>query len=196
GEVRASVGDDGMYVERCVEGVRHVEAQIAVDESGRGICLGERECSIQRRNQKMIEEAPSASISESLRQDIAKLAVDAAVRSGYRNVGTFEFLVDEQNKAYFIEVNSRIQVEHTVTEMTTGMDLVKEQIALAAGAGRIHHRRRHYQSSCRPEDPRERFVPLGTGDDAPYRHGRCRRARGLSPCEISPLAYPLRVDVR
>ena len=132
-EARASFGDDGIYVERCLEGVRHVEAQIAVDESGRGICLGERECSIQRRNQKMIEEAPSASISESLRQDIAKLAVDAAVRSGYRNVGTFEFLVDAQNKAYFIEVNSRIQVEHTVTEVTTGMDLVKEQIALASG---------------------------------------------------------------
>jgi len=132
-EARASFGDDGIYVERCLEGVRHVEAQIAVDESGRGICLGERECSIQRRNQKMIEEAPSASISESLRQDIAKLAVDAAVRSGYRNVGTFEFLVDAQNKPLFIEVNSRIQVEHTVTEMTTGMDLVKEQIALASG---------------------------------------------------------------
>jgi acetyl-CoA carboxylase, biotin carboxylase subunit len=132
-EARASFGDDGIYVERCLEGVRHVEAQIAVDASGRGICLGERECSIQRRNQKMIEEAPSASISEGLRQEIAKLAVDAAVRSGYRNVGTFEFLVDAQNKAYFIEVNSRIQVEHTVTEMTTGMDLVKEQIALASG---------------------------------------------------------------
>ena len=132
-EAKASFGDDGIYVERCLEGVRHVEAQIAVDESGRGICLGERECSIQRRNQKMIEEAPSASIGESLRQEIAKLAVDAAVRFGYRNVGTFEFLVDSQNRPYFIEVNSRIQVEHTVTEVTTGMDLVKEQIALASG---------------------------------------------------------------
>ncbi|TME92189.1 MAG: acetyl-CoA carboxylase biotin carboxylase subunit [Chloroflexi bacterium] len=132
-EAKASFGDDGIYIERCLEGVRHVEAQIAVDESGQGICLGERECSIQRRNQKMIEEAPSASIGETLRQEIARLAVDAAVRSGYRNVGTFEFLVDAQNKAYFIEVNSRIQVEHTVTEMTTGMDLVKEQIALASG---------------------------------------------------------------
>src|SRR5436305_10860949 len=133
GEAKASFGDEGIYLERCLEGVRHVEAQIAVDEYGAGICLGERECSIQRRNQKMIEEAPSASIGESLRQEIAKLAVDAAVRFGYRNVGTFEFLVDAQNKAYFIEVNSRIQVEHTVTEMTTGMDLVKEQIALASG---------------------------------------------------------------
>ncbi|TME26420.1 MAG: ATP-grasp domain-containing protein, partial [Chloroflexi bacterium] len=132
-EAKASFGDDGIYIERCLEGVRHVEAQIAVDESGRGICLGERECSIQRRNQKMIEEAPSASIGEPLRQEIARLAVDAAVRFGYRNVGTFEFLVDAQNRPYFIEVNSRIQVEHTVTEVTTGMDLVKEQIALAQG---------------------------------------------------------------
>jgi acetyl-CoA carboxylase biotin carboxylase subunit len=133
GEAKASFGDPGLYVERCLEGVRHVEAQIAVDEYGSGICLGERECSIQRRNQKMIEEAPSASISEELRQEIARRAVDAAVRCGYRNVGTFEFLVDARGEFYFIEVNSRIQVEHTVTEMTTGIDLVKEQIALASG---------------------------------------------------------------
>ena len=132
-EAKASFGDAGLYVERCLEGVRHVEAQIAVDEYGSGICLGERECSIQRRNQKMIEEAPSASISEELRQEIARRAVDAAVRCGYRNVGTFEFLVDARGEFYFIEVNSRIQVEHTVTEMTTGIDLVKEQIALASG---------------------------------------------------------------
>ena len=132
-EAKASFGDPGLYVERCLEGVRHVEAQIAVDEYGSGICLGERECSIQRRNQKMIEEAPSASISEELRQEIARRATDAAVRCGYRNVGTFEFLVDARGEFYFIEVNSRIQVEHTVTEMTTGIDLVKEQIALASG---------------------------------------------------------------
>jgi acetyl-CoA carboxylase biotin carboxylase subunit len=132
-EAKVSFGDAGLYVERCLEGVRHVEAQIAVDEYGSGICLGERECSIQRRNQKMIEEAPSASISEELRQEIARRAVDAAVRCGYRNVGTFEFLVDARGEFYFIEVNSRIQVEHTVTEMTTGIDLVKEQIALASG---------------------------------------------------------------
>ncbi len=132
-EAKASFGDEGLYLERCLEGVRHVEAQIAVDESGQGICLGERECSIQRRNQKMIEEAPSASIGEGLRKDIARRAVDAAVRFGYRNVGTFEFLVDARGDFYFIELNSRIQVEHTVTEVTTGIDLVKEQIALASG---------------------------------------------------------------
>ena len=133
GEAKASFGDEGLYLERCLEGVRHVEAQIAVDEYGAGICLGERECSIQRRNQKFIEEAPSASISEQLRQEIARCAVDAAVRCGYRNVGTFEFLVDHDGRYYFIEVNSRIQVEHTITEATTGIDLVKEQIALASG---------------------------------------------------------------
>jgi acetyl-CoA carboxylase biotin carboxylase subunit len=132
-EAKASFGDEGLYLERCLEGVRHVEAQIAVDEYGAGICLGERECSIQRRNQKFIEEAPSASISEQLRQEIANLAVDAAVKCGYRNVGTFEFLVDADGRFYFIEVNSRIQVEHTITEVTTGIDLVKEQISLATG---------------------------------------------------------------
>jgi len=132
-EAKASFGDEAVYLERCLEGVRHVEAQIAVDEYGAGICLGERECSIQRRNQKFIEEAPSASISEQLRQEIAQRAVAAAVKCGYRNVGTFEFLVDAEGRYYFIEVNSRIQVEHTITEVTTGIDLVKEQIALASG---------------------------------------------------------------
>src|SRR5439155_25394630 len=109
-EAKAWFGEDGIYIERCLGGVRQVEAQIAVDESGRGICLGERECSIQRRNQKMIEEARSASISESLRQEIARLAVDAAVRSGYRHLRTFEFLVDARHKTSFMVVNSRIQV--------------------------------------------------------------------------------------
>ncbi len=132
-EAKASFGDDGLYLERCLEGVRHVEAQILVDDRGTGVCMGERECSIQRRNQKMLEEAPSISINESLRRRIKKLAVDAAVRFGYRGVGTFEFLVDAAGEPYFIEVNARIQVEHTVTEMVTGIDLVKEQIALAAG---------------------------------------------------------------
>src|SRR2546428_1536650 len=132
-EAKASFGDEGIYLERCLEGVRHVEAQIAVDEYGGGSCLGERECSIQRRNQKISEEAPSASISEQLRQEIARRATAAAVKSGYRNIGTFEFLVDARGDYFFIEVNSRIQVEHTVTEMTTGIDLVKEQIALASG---------------------------------------------------------------
>jgi len=132
-EAKASFGDEGIYIERNLEGVRHVEAQVLVDGHSNAVCLGERECSIQRRHQKMIEEAPSASIGLELRGRIAEMAVDAAVRFGYRNVGTFEFLVDAQGEPYFIEVNARIQVEHTVTEMVTGVDLVKEQIAIAAG---------------------------------------------------------------
>ncbi len=133
GEAKASFGDDGVYLERNLEGVRHIEAQILADEHGNAICFGERECSIQRRNQKMIEEAPSASIGLELQHRIARMAADAARRAGYRNVGTFEFLVDGDVQPYFIEVNARIQVEHTVTEVVTGVDLVKEQIALAAG---------------------------------------------------------------
>ena len=133
GEAKASFGDEGVYLEQNLEGVRHIEAQVLADEHGGAICLGERECSIQRRNQKMIEEAPSASIGLELQHKIARLAVDAALRSGYRNVGTFEFLVDRDDRLYFIEVNARIQVEHTVTEMVTGVDIVKEQIALASG---------------------------------------------------------------
>ena len=133
-EAKASFGDDGIYLERNLEGVRHIEAQILVDDRGEGICVGERECSIQRRNQKMLEEAPSISINEELRRRIKRYAVDAAKRFGYRGVGTFEFLVDASGEPYFIEVNARIQVEHTVTEAVTGIDLVKEQIALAAGA--------------------------------------------------------------
>jgi acetyl-CoA carboxylase biotin carboxylase subunit len=132
-EAKASFGDEAIYIERNLEGVKHIEAQILADEHGAAICLGERECSIQRRNQKMIEEAPSTSIGLELQHRIARLAVDAALRSGYRNIGTFEFLVDADGHPYFIEVNARIQVEHTVTEMVTGVDLVKEQIALAAG---------------------------------------------------------------
>jgi len=133
-EAKASFGDDGIYLERCLEGVHHIEAQILVDDRGTGVCMGERECSIQRRHQKMLEEAPSISINEELRRRIKTLAVDAAIRFGYRGVGTFEFLVDAAGEPYFIEVNARIQVEHTVTEAVTGIDLVKEQIALAAGA--------------------------------------------------------------
>ena len=132
-EAKASFGDEGIYLERCLEGVRHVEAQILVDDMGTGVCLGERECSIQRRRQKMIEEAPSTSINEMQRQRIKRMATEAAVRFGYRGVGTFEFLFDAAGNPYFIEVNARIQVEHTVTEAVTGVDLVKEQLSLAAG---------------------------------------------------------------
>jgi len=164
-EAKASFGDDGIYIERNLEGVRHIEAQILADEHGNAICFGERECSIQRRNQKMIEEAPSASIGIELQHRIARLAADAARRSGYRNVGTFEFLVDQSGEPYFIEVNARIQVEHTVTEMVTGIDLVKEQIALAAGEPLSLSEEQVWVNGhaieCRinAEDPEDGFAP-------------------------------------
>ena len=165
GEAKASFGDDGIYVERNLEGVRHIEAQVLVDNRGTGVCLGERECSIQRRHQKMLEEAPSSTISEELRQRIKKRAVDAAVHFGYRSVGTFEFLVDKEDREYFIEVNARIQVEHTVTEAVTGVDLVKEQIALAAGEPLSFSDEQIWVTGhaieCRvnAEDPDQNFAP-------------------------------------
>jgi acetyl-CoA carboxylase, biotin carboxylase subunit len=165
GEAKASFGDDGIYLERNLEGVRHIEAQILVDGSGMGLCMGERECSIQRRHQKMLEEAPSPTIGEELRQRIKTMAVDAATHFGYRGVGTFEFLVDSLGNAYFIEVNARIQVEHTVTEAVTGVDLVKEQIALAAGAPLSFSADQVWVSGhaieCRvnAEDPEADFAP-------------------------------------
>jgi len=165
GEAKASFGDDGIYVERNLEGVRHIEAQILVDNFGTGVCMGERECSIQRRHQKMLEEAPSSTISEGLRQRIKTRAVEAAVHFGYRGVGTFEFLVDREDREYFIEVNARIQVEHTVTEAVTGVDLVKEQIALAAGeplsfsAEQIWVTGHAIECRINAEDPDANFAP-------------------------------------
>jgi len=165
GEAKAAFGDEGLYLERNLEGVRHIEAQVLADEHGDAICLGERECSIQRRNQKLIEEAPSTSIGIELQHRIARMAVDAALRSGYRNVGTFEFLVDREGAPYFIEVNARIQVEHTVTEMVTGVDLVKEQIALAAGEPLSRSEEQIWVNGhaieCRinAEDPDNAFAP-------------------------------------
>jgi acetyl-CoA carboxylase biotin carboxylase subunit len=111
---------------------RHIEVQILADKHGNVIHLGERECSIQRQQQKLLEEAPSAAISDELRENICKDAVKAAKAIKYSNVGTIEFLVDEEDNHYFLEVNARVQVEHPVTEMITGIDIIKEQIRLAA----------------------------------------------------------------
>ena len=131
-EAKSAFGDDGIYIERNLESVRHIEAQVLVDDRATAVCLGERDCSIQRRHQKMLEEAPSPTLSEELRRAIAQAATEAASQLGYRGVGTFEFLVDRSGNFYFIEVNARLQVEHTITEAITGIDLVKEQIRLAA----------------------------------------------------------------
>src|SRR6185312_12612102 len=132
-EVREAFRDDGIYFERYLERARHIEIQVLVDNYGNGIHLGERNCSCQRRNQKVLEESPSPLLPRELCDEIGQKAIQAVQEVGYRNAGTLEFLVDEQNRYYFMEMNTRLQVEHPVTEMVTSLDLVKEQIRIAAG---------------------------------------------------------------
>ena len=132
-EVREAFRDDGLYLERYLEHARHIEIQVLVDNFGHGVHLGERNCSCQRRHQKVLEESPSPLLPQELRQEIGTKAIRAVQQIGYRNAGTLEFLVDEQDRYYFMEMNTRLQVEHPVTEMVTSTDLVKEQIRIAAG---------------------------------------------------------------
>jgi acetyl-CoA carboxylase biotin carboxylase subunit len=132
-EALAAFGDGSMYLERYVEEPRHIELQIVADEHGNMICLGERECSVQRRHQKLIEEAPSPAVSPALRQEMIEVALKAMRSIRYNNVGTIEFLMDEKGRYYFMEMNTRIQVEHPVTEQVYRLDLLREQIRLAAG---------------------------------------------------------------
>src|SRR5512143_547548 len=132
-EALAAFGDGSMYLERYVEEPRHIELQIVADEHGNIIHLGERECSVQRRHQKMIEEAPSPAVSPELRKEMGDVALKAMRDIGYNNVGTIEFLLDEKGRYYFMEMNTRIQVEHPVTEQVYGLDLLRLQIKLAAG---------------------------------------------------------------
>ena len=128
-----SFSDNTMYLERFVENPRHVEVQILADKYGNVIHLGERDCSVQRRHQKMIEESPCIAISDKLRKKMGETAVLAAKAAGYESAGTIEFLLDQSGEFYFMEMNTRIQVEHGVTEMVTGTDLIIEQIRVAMG---------------------------------------------------------------
>ena len=132
-EAASAFGVPDIYIEKFVEGPRHIEIQLMADAKGNVVHLGERECSIQRRHQKIVEESPSVMVSEKLRRRMGQTAVEAAKSVGYVNAGTIEFLVDGSGNYYFMEMNTRIQVEHPVTEMVTGIDLVKEQIRIAAG---------------------------------------------------------------
>jgi len=134
-EAEAAFGDSDVYLEKLVEGARHIEIQILADQHGNIICLGERECSIQRRHQKLFEEAPSPFVGEDddLRQRMGQVAVRAAQSVGYVNAGTIEFLVDKERNYFFLEMNTRLQVEHPITELVTGVDIVKEQIRIARG---------------------------------------------------------------
>lgn len=132
-ESRVAFGDDTMYIEKFIEDPRHVEFQILGDDFGNILYLGERDCSIQRRNQKVIEEAPSPVMTETLRKKMGETAVKAARAVNYKNAGTIEFLLDKHGDFYFMEMNTRIQVEHPITEMVTGTDLLKEQIKISSG---------------------------------------------------------------
>lgn len=164
-EAEKSFGDGTMYIEKYIQNPRHIEFQILADQHGNVVHLGERDCSIQRKHQKMIEEAPSCAISEELREKMGKTAVRAAKAAGYYSVGTIEFLLDEANEFYFIEMNTRIQVEHPVTEMVTGIDLIKEQIRVAAGEKltlcQDDIKIQGHAIECRinAEDPKKNFMP-------------------------------------
>ncbi len=132
-EAKAAFGDDSLYLEKWLDENRHVEVQVAVDRYGHGVHMGDRDCSVQRRHQKILEEAPTPALSEPDRAELAEKAVRAVVAAGYENIGTLEFLVDRTGNYYFIEINCRIQVEHPVTEMLTGIDMVATQLRIAAG---------------------------------------------------------------
>jgi len=164
-EARSTLASDALYVERSVERARHIEIQLLGDAAGNLVFLGERECSIQRRHQKLLEESPSPAVSEELRRQLGAAAIAGARSVGYHSVGTVEFLVDPDLRFYFMEMNTRIQVEHPVTEMVSGVDLVKEQIRIAAGEplgygqDAVHLCGHAIECRINAEDPRRHFAP-------------------------------------
>ena len=150
-ETKAAFGDDAMYMEKVIENARHIEVQVLGDNFGNIVHLGERDCSLQRKNQKILEEAPSPAVSQETRKEMCAAAVRAAKAAGYQSAGTIEFLYDKSGKFYFMEMNTRVQVEHPVTEMITGIDIIKEQLRIADGS----------KLSVAQKDiqPAKRFVP-------------------------------------
>jgi acetyl-CoA carboxylase biotin carboxylase subunit len=171
-EAEASFGDGAVYLEKVIEDARHIEIQILADEYGSVIHLGERECSIQRRHQKLIEEAPSPIVDEELRQEMGQIAVKAAQAVNFVNAGTIEFLLDKDRRFYFLEMNTRLQVEHPVTELVTGVDIVKAQLRIARGRrlalAQEDLRMNGWAIECRinAEDPYNDFLPsIGQVDD-------------------------------
>ncbi|MDH4318745.1 MAG: acetyl-CoA carboxylase biotin carboxylase subunit [Desulfobulbaceae bacterium] len=166
-EAQAAFNDDSVYLEKVVVKPKHIEVQIIADKNGKTVHLGTRDCSIQRRNQKLVEIAPAFSLSEKLNEQICQAAVKAAKAANYFNAGTVEFLLDKENNYYFMEINTRLQVEHTVTEMITGIDIVRTQIKLALGKELIfsqedvNMRGHAIELRINAEDPQNNFMPEG-----------------------------------
>jgi len=164
-EAQAAFGDDSIYFEKWIEESRHVEVQVLVDRHGNGIHLGERDCSVQRRHQKIIEEGPSPAMDDAARERLRDLAIRSVVAAGYESAGTLEFLLDNEGNFYFIEINCRIQVEHPVTELITGTDLIAEQIRIAAGEPLsitqrdVRFRGHAIEFRINAEDPNDNFAP-------------------------------------
>jgi len=183
-EALKAFGDDSIYIEKYIENPKHIEIQVLADQHGNYIYLGERDCSIQRRHQKVIEEAPSTVLDNQLRQKMGNVAVNAAKACNYFNAGTIEFLLDQNKNFYFLEMNTRLQVEHPVTELITGLNLVKEQIKIANGDKLDYNQEdiklNGYAIECRiyAEDPFNNFLP-DTGKILYYRQ---------------PAGYGVRVD--
>ena len=176
-EAEAAFGDGSLYLEKAVSPARHVEIQVLADGQGGVLTLGERECSIQRRHQKLIEESPSPALDAAIREAMEAAAERACHAIGYRNAGTFEFLLGLDRSFYFIELNARLQVEHPVTEMVTGVDIVREQLRIASGeplerTGRAERRGHAIEVRLNAEDPRKAFAP------SPGTITRCRPPLG------------------
>ena len=164
-EAKVSFNDDSLYLEKFVENPRHVEIQVLADEHGNCIHLGERDCSVQRRNQKVLEETPSPILDDKTRKKMGEVAVNAVKEIGYTNAGTIEFLVDKNKDFYFMEMNTRVQVEHPVTEMVTGIDIIKEQIKIASGEPLSYKQKditftgHSLEVRINAEDPDKNFMP-------------------------------------
>ncbi len=164
-EAQAAFGDDSIYFEKWIEESRHVEVQVLIDQHGNGVHIGERDCSVQRRHQKIIEEGPSPAMTDAARERLRDLAIRSVLAAGYESAGTLEFLLDGEGNFYFIEINCRIQVEHPVTEAITGLDLITEQIRLAAGERlawrqeEITFRGHAIEFRINAEDPGDNFSP-------------------------------------
>lgn len=164
-EALISFGDDSIYIEKFIENPRHVEIQILADEYKNAIHLGERDCSVQRRNQKVLEESPSLAIDNNIRKKMGEISVKAVKQIGYENAGTIEYLVDNDKNFYFMEMNTRIQVEHPVTELVTGVDIIKEQIKIASGEKLSYEQKdiafngHALEARINAENPSKNFMP-------------------------------------